>query len=715
MTVNLSSLAGAGQQFFSNSGAVLTGGKLYSYAAGTTTPQTTYTTYLGNVAHTNPIVLDSSGRISTGEIWITAGVSYKFVLTDSNDVLIATWDNITGINGTGIATNAVNVQYDPAGTGAVSTNVQAKLRQTINIKDFGAVGDGTTDDTNAINAAIAANNGNVLWFPSGTYKITSRIDFGNVGIEGQSERGSVSSFGGVEFSSYVVGDYALTVASYRGQTYRKFTVKSYLSNQSGICVLGMHPIVEEVRVEGFDKVSFRVGTGSLATIVPSPTGIAATGCYYAKIDNIYITNSTVTGSNALRGLFNDGGFPSTNANTYRNVVVNGRFDILYELNGTNNSLYGGDCDPSNTIATCTAAYKIGGLNIRVHEPYYELNIPTYLYWFASTAYSCEVLYPHFQSATSNIYSKVLDEGWGNNVQFLPIGYNFPFPQANKSNQNLISNNNFRSWNPSAFGTPAPSGWVAVLGTWTQDSTTTRGGAFSVKSTVAASRANLAFYIATTSTAVSRGPSPRQISINDIRGKTLVAAVWCKSSVATLGNIKISGTSVGSVGPNTHTGSGNWELLTAFAKIDAAATDVTINLRSDQDGTNKTGDVWFSEPVCFFGVDLTKEEPRPLTDNIAQMFGPMYLSPFQLFTDLATTPDVSQGNCFTITNSAPTTITNFVPDATRFNGQIIYLLPTNGNTTVKNNANINTSTGADITLSANTVYRFINNGTKWYQI
>jgi hypothetical protein len=94
MAVFLSPVGGAAAQFFTNTGSVLTGGKLYTYAAGTTTPQTTYTTYRGNVARTNPIILDAAGRVSDGgEIWITAN-AYKFVLKDSNDVLIATWDNI---------------------------------------------------------------------------------------------------------------------------------------------------------------------------------------------------------------------------------------------------------------------------------------------------------------------------------------------------------------------------------------------------------------------------------------------------------------------------------------------------------------------------------------------------------------------------------------------------------------------------------------------
>lgn len=151
MAVNLSPLGGAAAQFFTNTGAVLTGGKLFSYAAGTTTPETTYTTSAGNVAHTNPIILDAAGRVPSGEIWLTDNVSYKFILKDSNDVLIATYDNITGIN---INQDASQVTYDPPFTGSVITNVENKLAQIVSVKDFGAVCDGVTDDSAAVQAAI---------------------------------------------------------------------------------------------------------------------------------------------------------------------------------------------------------------------------------------------------------------------------------------------------------------------------------------------------------------------------------------------------------------------------------------------------------------------------------------------------------------------------------------------------------------------------------
>lgn len=82
-------------QFVDANGNPLAGGKLYTYAAGTTTPLATYTTNAGNIANANPVILDSAGRAS---VWLAAG-AYKFVLTDSTDVLSYTTDNIAGTYG----------------------------------------------------------------------------------------------------------------------------------------------------------------------------------------------------------------------------------------------------------------------------------------------------------------------------------------------------------------------------------------------------------------------------------------------------------------------------------------------------------------------------------------------------------------------------------------------------------------------------------------
>ncbi len=256
MAVFLSPVGGAAVQFFDNSGQVLTGGLLYTYLAGTTTPAATYTSNTGTQFHTNPIILDASGRIPNGgEVWLAQNIQYKFVLKDANSVLIGTWDNIIGINSnflnysvqeetqtatqgqtvftlatisytpgtntlsvyvngskqipvlnyaetdattvtflTGLnvgdvvdfttavslssgVTSADLVTYNEGGTGAITRTVQAKLQESVSIKDFGAVGDGVTDDTDAIQNTFnyAIPNNIQIVIPSGTYLINGSI------------------------------------------------------------------------------------------------------------------------------------------------------------------------------------------------------------------------------------------------------------------------------------------------------------------------------------------------------------------------------------------------------------------------------------------------------------------------------------------------------------------------------------------------------------
>ena len=78
---------------------------------------------------------------------------------------------------TGLLPDA-SVSYQPSGTGAVTTTVQAKLRESVSVKDFGTVGDGVTDDTAAIQAAL--DSGNDVFIPTGTF-LHSGLVISNIG------------------------------------------------------------------------------------------------------------------------------------------------------------------------------------------------------------------------------------------------------------------------------------------------------------------------------------------------------------------------------------------------------------------------------------------------------------------------------------------------------------------------------------------------------
>lgn len=289
MAVNLSPVFGVAGQVFNNNGDPLSGGKIFTYLAGTTTNAATYTSSTGSIAHSNPIILDGAGRVPSGEIWLTDAISYKFVVTDSANNAIGTYDNLFGINSnqvaftnqqeiqtatpgqtvftltttqyqpgtnslsvfvnginqygpgaqynytetnsttitfnsglsggekvkfttsqlnSGAAGDACQVGYDPAVPNGVATTVCDKLDEIISVKDYGAVGDGTTDDTTAIQNALNDCAGRTLFFPAGTYIITAPIiasSKSNFAVVGESAQSStIKCSAGATFASAAV-------------------------------------------------------------------------------------------------------------------------------------------------------------------------------------------------------------------------------------------------------------------------------------------------------------------------------------------------------------------------------------------------------------------------------------------------------------------------------------------------------------------------------
>jgi hypothetical protein len=120
MTINVS--PDPRLQFFGNDGKPLVGGKLYTYAAGTTTLLATYIDWYGVTPNTNPIILDSRGEAS---VWLGTA-RYKFVLKDANDVEVYTQNNLImspGADGAGAyGTWPIDISGNAA-TATVATTV----------------------------------------------------------------------------------------------------------------------------------------------------------------------------------------------------------------------------------------------------------------------------------------------------------------------------------------------------------------------------------------------------------------------------------------------------------------------------------------------------------------------------------------------------------------------------------------------------------------
>jgi hypothetical protein len=182
-------------QWLDQNGHPLAGAFLCTFAAGTTTPQASYTDSSAGTSNANPIVLDSAGR---AQVWIGPN-AYKFVLyvggtqaCPSTGAVQWTEDNLADttlnfVNFVKTAGTATLITYTDPITGAVQRTVSSRLADRADLKDFGAVCDGTTDDTTAIQAAInqAASAGVTLYGPSGACLATALTLPSNLTLTGQ--------------------------------------------------------------------------------------------------------------------------------------------------------------------------------------------------------------------------------------------------------------------------------------------------------------------------------------------------------------------------------------------------------------------------------------------------------------------------------------------------------------------------------------------------
>ena len=164
--------------FADAAGEPLVGGKLYTYIAGTTTLQATYTDSSGAEANTNPIILDSRGEAN---VWL-GGAIYKFKLTDADDALIWTVDNISAPTSAVSPVLSGSVTIDSNTTTPALKITQTGVGPVIRVQDStdpdvtpfiidasGNVGIGTATPASALDvAAPGVITGAWAYLPSGT-------------------------------------------------------------------------------------------------------------------------------------------------------------------------------------------------------------------------------------------------------------------------------------------------------------------------------------------------------------------------------------------------------------------------------------------------------------------------------------------------------------------------------------------------------------------
>ena len=153
------------------SGVALVGGLLFTYAAGTTNKQNTYTDSAGGTPNNNPIVLDARGECNC---WFDPTLAYKLTLApagDSDPPSNPIWSVDQLVGSAALATLAASsgaslVGFIQAGTGAVARTVQAKERDIINANDF-----------STLQQAITAAAGRILFGAGAVFTVTAALAF----------------------------------------------------------------------------------------------------------------------------------------------------------------------------------------------------------------------------------------------------------------------------------------------------------------------------------------------------------------------------------------------------------------------------------------------------------------------------------------------------------------------------------------------------------
>jgi hypothetical protein len=228
------------QQFHDTDGKPLDDGYLYFGVANQNpqvNPITVYWDAAGTIPAAQPIRTSGGFPVRAGtaaRVYVSAD-DYSLVVRDKNQRLVLSKLTADGFS-------SALITFLQSGTGAVTRTAQAKMRETVSVKDFGAVGDGVADDTVAVQAFFNACQNGRGYMPVGIYKITSTLNLlpqYSYNIEGTAYKNSADSgtviFNAGTGTAILIDNEPYTPPNFDSQIrLANMTVKGNASSQHGI-------------------------------------------------------------------------------------------------------------------------------------------------------------------------------------------------------------------------------------------------------------------------------------------------------------------------------------------------------------------------------------------------------------------------------------------------------------------------------------------------
>ncbi len=351
LTLNLSS----GTAYCGNPPASVT------YVGGTLTLSASATNYVYLDPAANCAPTANTSGFYAGDIPIAKVVTGASAITSVADLRTWSSPNPAAVSGSGavqisaLGTNQ-NITLAPSGTGAsVVTNLADKGGQVFNVKAYGAKGDGTTDDTAAIQAAIDAAGAahGIVYLPPGTYDVSSTLEWPSSGADPVVLMGSGPSAGASNTQTVIKATAALSpILDVRDDFSR---IENVYVNGNNLATLGIEMHTARVYAAGHAS-NEQLRNVKISKITSTGTGLdlgssdALQGCSDCRFWNV--------------GVFGNGGGTgikiAREENQFYNIQVVGETTGVDFLGGTNfggpsgNGFFGGVFSGNGTDLTTEA-------------------------------------------------------------------------------------------------------------------------------------------------------------------------------------------------------------------------------------------------------------------------------------------------------------------------------------------------------------------------